>query len=837
MKAVGCIGRVGGLAVALGVGLATVSGAGVTWADTGDTTGAHSPADSAESAARPQTNRTKDRSAAGSRTRQLPGGVKSDDGPRSEREKIERSKTTVKKEPKSGSTHPDLRAAQSDSRSATSPIAPRDTRSSLAPRDTRPSSPGHQVAASIAALAPPTGPTESFDTGIYTPLHTAQQNWINSTSGQQIAGFLNALTGSYMIGNGTPGTSANPDGGAGGWLLGDGGTGWNSTTAGIAGGDGGAGGMIGNGGAGGMIGNGGAGGFGGAGAPGGAGGNGGWLMGIGGAGGNGGAAAGNGPGGSGGQGGAGRGLLFGIGGHGGDGGDGPDGGRGGNGGAGAWLLGNGGAGGDAGDSGIGGPATTLSALGGAGGTAGRLGNHGAVGQSGTGGTTVSGTANGTLSPLDPTGLMMTNSDGQVVVLHGFNEVYKLAPYTPAAEGFDEDDAEFLAANGFNVVRVGVVWGAIEPEPGVIDTAYLESIQQTVNMLADHGIYSIVDMHQDMYGPAVGGGGAPEWATQTGGARNIDFGFPFSYYLNPAQQRAFDAFWSNAPAPNGIGLQDNYALAWQHVASYFRDNTSVIGYDIMNEPFPGSSWPAALFGSPFFEKQQLTPLYNQAIAAIRSVDPTTAIMVEPANPAVSMAPSLLGLPVALGTIDDPKTILAFHNYCGGATKTGALCGWLADRQAETVQKFAVQNNMPVMMNEFGATSYLSDLIYQMNSADKNKMSWMEWAYNELGMLNMDAEILKTLAVPYPKLTSGTPEAWSFTDGTFDFSYTTAKADGSGHFPAGSLTTIAVPTMGFLHGYQVSVTGGQVVSAPNAPELVISSDAGATSIHVVVSAAVP
>lgn len=475
----------------------------------------------------------------------------------------------------------------------------------------------------------------------------------------------------------------------------------------------------------------------------------------------------------------------------------------------------------------------MPALGGAGGIASRFGSHGRVGRSGTGGTAVSGTVNGSLPALEPTGLTLTNGIGQVVMLHGFNQVYKSAPYTPAAEGFDEDDAAFLAAHGFNAVRLGVVWGAIQPEPGRIDTGYLESIRDTVNMLAGYGIYSIIDMHQDMYGPAVSGGGAAAWATQTGGAPNRDHGFPLSYYLNPAQNRAWDAFWSNALAPNGIGLQDNYALAWQHVASYFSGNNSVIGYDIMNEPFPGSAWPAALVGGSFFEAQQLTPLYNQAIAAIRSVDPTTAIIVEPANPAVSMVPSLLGVPIGLGPIDDPKTIVAFHNYCGGAVKTGPLCGWLADRQADTVQKFAVRNNIPVLMNEFGATSYLSDLIYQMNAADKNKMSWMEWAYNELGMLDMDTEILKTLAAPYPQLTSGTPESWSFANGRFDFSYTTAKADSSGVFPAGSPTTIAVPAIAFPNGYQVDIIGGQVVSAPNAPELVISSDDGATSVHVVVT----
>ncbi|KAO98657.1 PE family protein, partial [Mycobacterium tuberculosis] len=119
---------------------------------------------------------------------------------------------------------------------------------------------------------------------------------------QQVLGLINAPTqalwGRPLIGNGADGTAANPNGGAGGLLYGNGGNGFSQTTAGLTGGTGGSAGLIGNGGNGGaggaganggaggnggwsagLIGNGGNGGAGGAGANGGAGGNGGWLYG------------------------------------------------------------------------------------------------------------------------------------------------------------------------------------------------------------------------------------------------------------------------------------------------------------------------------------------------------------------------------------------------------------------------------------------------------------------------------------------------------------------------------------------------------------------------------
>jgi endoglycosylceramidase len=160
-----------------------------------------------------------------------------------------------------------------------------------------------------------------------------------------------------------------------------------------------------------------------------------------------------------------------------------------------------------------------------------------------------------------------------------------------------------------------------------------------------------------------------------------------------------------------------------------------------------------------------------------------------------------------------------------------------------------------MTEFGATNSQSSLTASTQSADQDLMSWTEWAYSGQGDIttagdpnsealvfnpelpptgdNVNTANLTTLAEPYPQAISGTPTSFSFTKGTFTFNYSTEQADGSGRFPAGAQTDISVPTVEFPNGYQVSVTGGQVVSAPNAPVLVIASDNGASTVNVVVS----
>jgi endoglycosylceramidase len=138
---------------------------------------------------------------------------------------------------------------------------------------------------------------------------------------------------------------------------------------------------------------------------------------------------------------------------------------------------------------------------------------------------------GPTMPLGHAGRWMIDADGRAVILHGLNQVYRVPPYEPSADGFGDDDAAFLAANGFNAMRLGVIWAAVEPQPLSYDDTYLTSIAQTVQTLAAHGIDSLLDFHQDLYNEVFQGEGAPAWAVQTGGLPNPQLGFPGNYFLN------------------------------------------------------------------------------------------------------------------------------------------------------------------------------------------------------------------------------------------------------------------------------------------------------------------
>src|SRR5690625_7154291 len=85
--------------------------------------------------------------------------------------------------------------------------------------------------------------TSLVDQWFYTPLHDSIEDWINSDFGSQVSGFINDISGQYLIGDGADGadatatTAAGAGGGGGVGVRGGGGRGDGSGgSAGCAGG-------------------------------------------------------------------------------------------------------------------------------------------------------------------------------------------------------------------------------------------------------------------------------------------------------------------------------------------------------------------------------------------------------------------------------------------------------------------------------------------------------------------------------------------------------------------------------------------------------------------------
>ncbi|HEY1594066.1 MAG TPA: cellulase family glycosylhydrolase [Thermoleophilaceae bacterium] len=436
------------------------------------------------------------------------------------------------------------------------------------------------------------------------------------------------------------------------------------------------------------------------------------------------------------------------------------------------------------------------------------------------------------------------------MLHGLNMVSKLAPYEPAATGFGADDAAFLARNGFNVVRLGVIYAGVEPSPGQYDDAYLANVAATVRQLAKRGIYTLLDFHQDQYNERFHGEGFPAWAVQDDGLPNQpDLGFPGNYLAMAAVQHAFDHFWADSPGPGGVGLQERYSAAWAHVASRFASNTHVLGYDLFNEPWPGTNYlPCATpAGCPAFDAQ-LGSFESKAIGAIRGTDKRHLVWYEP-DVLFNGGSTTTKLP----KFRDRRLGMSFHDYClGGPQQTceqgekGALTNAVARSQS---------TGDGLLLTEFGATSDASVTTRIANDADAAMMPWVEWAYCGCGDpttsanppssqalvvdpkqpprgANVMSGDLRALDRPYPQVVAGTPQSFAFdpSSAAFSLTYSTARAGGHGRFKPGACTRVFVPSLQYPHGYSAHVSGARVISKRGAGLLELAAKRGARRVRV-------
>ncbi|MGZ4689874.1 MAG: cellulase family glycosylhydrolase, partial [Acidimicrobiia bacterium] len=417
------------------------------------------------------------------------------------------------------------------------------------------------------------------------------------------------------------------------------------------------------------------------------------------------------------------------------------------------------------------------------------------------------------------------------MLRGMNFVEKWAPFTPAADGFDDDDAALLAGNGFNTIRLGVAMEFLMPAPGQIDRGYLDSIAGTVRILSRHGIYVLLDFHQDGWGPVTHGNGMPAWATLTDGLPNPEVPFPIYYVQNPALQRAFDNFWANKAGPDGVPLQEHYAAAMRAVAARFVASPNVIGYEAMNEPWPGTDWTACTTGCPGLEQQLLAPFYARMTAAVAQVDRRRPVFVEP-----FVLFNFGGADTSLPGTGSPNA-LSTHVYALDAASNASVM----DRSVAAAQR----DDTPVLVTEWGNSNDPGFLNPFEDQFDARLVPWLYWSYpghvvtnsNEpLVPPNLNLTVLASLSRPYPTVVNGTPAHLAFdpATATSDFEFATTRPDGR-TAPRGLTTTVVVPKLRYPSGYTVTVTGADVVSRPCARVLSLRNRAGATAVSVHITAA--
>ena len=341
----------------------------------------------------------------------------------------------------------------------------------------------------------------------------------------------------------------------------------------------------------------------------------------------------------------------------------------------------------------------------------------AVADSGTGGG-AEGEASVPAGFLRADGDRITDGEGHEVLLRGANvnqlvDFYQPREDVPATRPLTEEDFEGMAALGFDVVRLGVSWSALEPERGELDEAYLEQIDDAIAWAKANGIRTVIDLHQDSWSndptaegtecrpgtdPMWGYDGAPDWATIWDGAPRCQFQ---GRDISPAGDRAFEHFWFDTD-----GIQSALVRTWGELAGRYADEPAVAGFDLMNEPGFGQT-------APVTTSLQLGRFYDRAIDAIREAGAPQIVFIEP-----SILWSGLGFDSGppLGFTDDANIVFSPHLYSESITMDRSLgippiVGM--ERQFDLARRVADDYGIPLWSGEYGYWGEEDDINARMH----------------------------------------------------------------------------------------------------------------------------
>lgn len=379
----------------------------------------------------------------------------------------------------------------------------------------------------------------------------------------------------------------------------------------------------------------------------------------------------------------------------------------------------------------------------------------------------------------------------------------------------------LKRKGMNIVRFFTNWSRIMPFPGVFNEKELQDIQNFLDVCAENDVYVYLDMHQDLYGGFKAedmncANGAPMWATVTDGHIYIKPKLVWAegYFIGKAVHHAFDNFWHNTFAC-GKGLQEHFCDTWRMLACRFGNHPALFGFDLLNEPFPGSDGGKVFFslleniakvtlqdekinkkellasvkapapvpallkqydgeilakitaaGTKYIEKfdtRQYAPFLSRVAAAIREETDNGIIFME------NSYWSNLGIPFSAPPIEvdgkrEAKQAFAPHAYdfmvdtplykYADNARVKSIFDQRKKEQEERLQ-------MPILVGEWGGgstgTDWFHHVEFLLNLFDANQWSNTYWCYQP-DMFN--SPLMQVLCRPYPMAVCGKIIAYHF-----------------------------------------------------------------------------
>lgn len=229
------------------------------------------------------------------------------------------------------------------------------------------------------------------------------------------------------------------------------------------------------------------------------------------------------------------------------------------------------------------------------------------------------------------------------------------------------DIDFIAKQGFNTIRIPFHYRFFEAD----NDEGFALMDRVISWAKADGLHVILDMHC-----APGG--------QTGSNIDDSWGYPWLY--------------------DDLASQEEAAAIWKRIAEHYRNDRTVFGYDLLNEPIP--HYPKL--------KQynsKLEPIYRKLVAAVRSVDRNHVVILEGAQWGTNFA--IFGAPF------DHNVMYEFHKY------------WMKPVQGEIQEYIDYRDkyNVPIWMGESGENT--DEWITTFRELlDQNEISWTFWPYKKM-----------------------------------------------------------------------------------------------------------
>lgn len=241
----------------------------------------------------------------------------------------------------------------------------------------------------------------------------------------------------------------------------------------------------------------------------------------------------------------------------------------------------------------------------------------------------------------------------------------------------EQDIKYIKSTGMNTVRVPFHYKQFTDEDYMGLTGRqdgFEILDQVIKWCKQNDLYVILDMH-------VAPGG------QTGDNIDDSYGYPWLF-----TEKAY---------------QDQFVDIWKQIATRYKNEPSILGYDLLNEPI-----------AHYFEKDYgvlntaLEPLYKRAAAEIRKVDRNHILILGGAQWNSNFS-------VFNDWKFDSNLMYTPHRYWSGTEK----------KDIQDFLDFREKVNLPMFMGETGENT--DEWVEKFRiTLEENNIGWTFWPYKKM-----------------------------------------------------------------------------------------------------------